>query len=111
MYDNFFYDHICTIYTISDTIVNGAEKKSKTALYSDIPCAIRQIKSNNLNDTPIGRQGDTATHRINIDWLYNDISVGMICSIDSREYHVVDYVTYNDIDNSIDNTSLYVRVR
>lgn len=111
MYDNFFYDHKCTIYSVAMTIVNGAEKKGKTVLYTDIPCAIWAIDSGNSKDTVIGRQWDTATHKINIDWEYSDIWLDMVFVIWDREYTIVDMVAYTDIDDSTDNLSFYVRIR
>lgn len=111
VYNDFFYDKQCTIYAISDTIVNGAEKKSKTALYNDIPCALWAISSNNLKDWPIGRQTDSATHKINIDWQYVGVWLWMIFVIWAREYIIVDLVSYDDVDRSVDNISFYVHIR
>lgn len=111
MYDNFFYDHTCTIYSLWTAKVNWAEKESKSAIYSDIPCTLRSISSNNLNDSNIWRKTDTATHKININWQYNLVEIGMLVFIDDREYIIVDWVTYTDINNTDDNKSFYIRVR
>ena len=111
MYDNFFYDHTCSIYSITKSIIWGAEKKSKVVLYDGIPCALWSIDSNNLTDTAIGRQWDTATHKINIDWQYSSVEIWRVFVIDNREYYIVDMVKYNDIDDLTDNISFYVRVR
>lgn len=111
MYDDFFYDHVCTIYRNTDTVVNGAKKASKTAIYTDIKCAIRSLKQGNLQPSETARQHDTATHTINIQWLYPNLIIGDIATIGSREYLVTDLIQYTDIDDSTDNTSLLVRVR
>ena len=111
MYNDFFYDQDCSIYSISDTIINGAEKREKTVLYENIKCALWSIDWSNAKDWSIGRQHDTATHSINLDWQYTGVEIWAVCIINNREYIVVDHVTYTDIDNTIDNTSLYVRVR
>jgi hypothetical protein len=112
MFDNFFYDHTCTIYSLWVTKVSWAEKESKTIIYDNIPCAIWSISSNNLNDWEYWRKQDTATHKINVDWQYsNNITIGNIFVIWDREYQLIDIVTYNDTDDSTDNSSFYVRIR
>lgn len=111
MYDNFFYDHTCSVYSVSKSIIWGAEKKYKELVYEDIPCAFWSIDGSNLTDTAIGRQWDTATHKINIDWQYSNVTIGMVFIIGKREYYIVDMVQYNDIDDLTDNISFYVRVR
>lgn len=110
MYDDFFYDHTCSISTIVLVVVDWSEKKTKTTLYSDIRCAIRSIDSNNLTDGPTGRRWDWATHKINLEWQYN-VPIGSIISIADREYDVIDGVSYTDTNNTPDNSSFYIRVR
>jgi len=111
MYDNFFYDQTCTVYQHTTTVVSGAQKDTRIALYSSIRCALRNIDSGNRKDGAIGRQMDEATHRINLDGQYDGISLGDTITIGQRDYLIVDMVTYKDEWDHDDNTSFYVRVR
>lgn len=112
MYDSFFYDHICDVYSISTSVINGAEKESKNIVYSQVPCALWNIDGSNLNPWKTWRKVDEATHKINMDWQYVSwVVIGSIFIIAGREYQIVDFVVYDDIDGSKDNISFYVRVR
>lgn len=110
LYDDFFYDQTCSIYSIVQVAINNTEKKSKTILYSNIGCSLWSLSSNNMDSWPTGRQIDWATHKINLDWQYSWIKKGYLIDIWEISYIVLDLVWYNDIDWTLDNTSLYVRV-
>ena len=107
---NFFYDQVCSIYRNTTSIVNWAEKQTKSVVYETAEIALRSLKSWNLRDTATSRLTDNATHQANIDRRYI-VQLWDIIEVWQREYIVTDIISYTDIHNTIDNNSLILRVR
>lgn len=117
MFDDFFYDKVCTVYTTWYSKVNGNVKETKTEKYSLISCALWKMRSSVYNDGISSRRQNNSQYRINLDGQYTDIKrwdkIEVFHDINGTNesigvYTVSDFIPYNDVDWDLDNTGLYI---